>query len=98
MPTKRGPQTEQGRGRSSGDGGKALDRAQGAVELDVVEREVDELSGEVVVVGGHVEVAVPGEVEEDRPLDTLLVRACRGLQRAVDRVRRLGRRDDPLVA
>ena len=68
------------------------------LDLRLVELEVDELAGEVVVVGGHVEVAVAGEVEEDRPLDALLVGGGGRSQGAVDRVGGLGRRDDPLAA
>ena len=43
-------------------------------------------------------MAVAAEVEEDRPLDALLVGARRLLRDGVDRVRRLGRRHDALAA
>ena len=42
-------------------------------------------------------MAVAGEVEEDRPLLSRLVGLPCGLERPVDRVRGLGRRDDPLA-
>ncbi len=41
-------------------------------------------------------MAVSGEVEEDRPLLARLVGLLRGPECAVDGVRGLGRRDDPL--
>src|SRR5215212_10467327 len=56
--------------------------------------EVDQVSGEVLLVGREVEVAVAAEVEEDG----LLLSCLFGLERQVygsfDRVRHLGRRND----
>src|SRR5438046_7000779 len=69
---------------------QALDRAQRALDLLFVERDILELPGEVVVVRRHVEMAVAGEVEEDRPALARLVGLPRTLERAVDRVRGLG--------
>src|SRR5919204_918419 len=48
--------------------GQAFDCAERAVDLVLVERDVLELAGEISVVGAHVEVAVPRQVEQDRPL------------------------------
>ena len=61
-------------------------------------REVLEAAGQIFVVGGHVEMAVAREVEEDRALDPFVVRRHRAHDGAVDRVGRLWRRDDPLAA
>src|SRR5207237_624359 len=76
---------------------KPFESSQGALDLFLLEGEVLEVAGEIVVVGGHVEVAEGGEVEENRPLLARLVGSLRRLQRAVDRVRRLRRGDDALV-
>src|SRR5437667_459325 len=76
----------------------AADRVQRALDLSLVEGDVLEVAGEVVVVRGHVEVPVAREVEEDRPLLAGLVGFPRDLERAVDRVRRLGRGDYALGA
>src|ERR687898_2594529 len=78
--------------------GEAFDRLERPLHLGLVERHVLEFSGEVVVVGGHVEVAVAREVEEDRLLLTRLVRRPRGLKRAEDRAGRLRRWEDPLAS
>src|SRR6266849_5887725 len=77
---------------------QTLDRFEGSFQLFVSQREVDELAGEVVVVGGHVEMTVTGEVEEDRALDAGLVGGPRLLQGAVDCVCGLGSREDALAA
>src|SRR3954468_1115291 len=68
---------------------QAFDRVQRALDLFLVERDVLEVAGEVIVVRRHVEVAVAGEIEEDRLLLAGLVRRSPCLERAVDRVRRL---------
>ena len=52
----------------------------------------------VGVVGGHVEVAVAAEVEQDHPLLARLLGRLGLVERRADRVRGLGRRDDPLGA
>ena len=57
-----------------------------------------ELAAMVGVVGGHVEVAVAAEVEEDHPLLAGLLRRLGLVDRGADRVRRLGRRQDALDA
>src|SRR3990170_2779362 len=57
-----------------------------------------ELAAEVLVVGGHVEVAVAGEVEEDRFLLAALFARERLVDRHADGVVRLGRRQDALGA
>src|SRR5690348_1166599 len=77
---------------------QAFDRVQGALDLRLVERDVLQLAGEVVVVRRHVEVPVPGKVEENRLLLSGLVRLLRSEDRAVDGVRGLRRRQDPLTA
>ncbi len=75
---------------------EAFDGLQGALDLGLVERDVLELAGEVVVVRGHVEVTVAREVEQDGALLARLVGRLCDLQRPVDRVGSLGRRQDPL--
>src|SRR5918995_1400626 len=84
--------------RRSGRRRQALERAERPTHLFLVERDVLELAGEVVVVGGHVEMAVAGEVEQDRALLAGLVGGARSANRAVNRVRGLGRREDALAA
>src|SRR4051812_17827458 len=53
---------------ASGRRRQALEGVQRAIHLVLVERDVLEVAGEVVVVGAHVEVPVTGQVEEDRAL------------------------------
>src|SRR5205807_556642 len=66
-------------------------------DLVLVQCDVLGLPRKVVVVRGHIEMAVAREVEEDRPLLARLVGLAGVLQRAVDGVRRLGRGDDALA-
>jgi hypothetical protein len=63
----------------------------------LVEGDVRERAGEVVVLGGRVEMAVAGEVKQNRPLLGLFVGGSRHLKRSVDRVCCLGRREDPFA-
>src|SRR5207248_3464186 len=76
---------------------QAFDRVQCAVDLALVQVDVLELAREVLVVRAHVEVAVAGQVEEDRLLLPRLVGGLRDPERAVDRVGGLGRGQDPLA-
>src|SRR5207248_6620555 len=76
---------------------QSVARAQRALDLVLVQCDVLELPRKVVVVRGHIEMAVAREVEEDRPLLARLVGLAGVLQRAVDGVRRLGRGDDALA-
>src|SRR5918995_894957 len=48
--------------------GQIRDSVQRPLELAVVERDILEPAGEIVVVRGHVEMAVAGEIEEDGAL------------------------------
>src|SRR5437588_8101654 len=65
---------------------QTFDRVECAPHLVLVQGDVLELAGEVLVVRAHVEMAVTGEVEEDRSLLPRLVGLLRDLERAVDRV------------
>src|SRR2546423_10274222 len=80
-----------------GRGRQTLDRPKGALHLGLVEGDVLELACEVLVVGAHVEMAVTGEVEEDRALLARLVGLLRRLHRAVDRMRGLRGGEDSLA-
>src|SRR5688500_18154928 len=66
--------------------GKALERG---LHVGLGELEVLELAREVGLVGGHVEVTVPGEVEEDHSLGALVLRLLGLVEDGPDRVSRL---------
>ena len=78
--------------------GQRLDRPQRAGDLGLRQLVVLEAVVQVVVVGGHVEVAVAGQVEQDHLLVAGLVGPLGRVDRALDGVRGLGRRDDALGA
>src|SRR5206468_660615 len=84
----------------SGLGGswQAFDRVQGTLHLALVQGDILELAREVVVVGRHIEVAVAGKVEQDGALLARLVGRLRNLQRPVNGVRGLRRRENSLAS
>src|SRR5437764_1403808 len=78
-------------------GASGLGPQPGAAPLGLIQGDVLEPACEVVVVRGHVEVAVARKVAEDCPLFARLVRCLRYLKGAVDRMRGLGSGQDPLA-
>src|SRR5579885_476887 len=78
--------------------GEGRDVAQGAFDFLSRQLVVFQLAGEVGIVGGHIEVAVTAEVEQDRLLLALFLAAQRFVDGRLDGVRRFRSRDDGLAA
>ncbi len=71
-------------------------RRQRCVLVGLLELHLGQTAVQVVVVGLHVEVTVTAQVEQDDALLAGFLRRERLVDRALDRVARFGRRDDPL--